>query len=94
MGIFSSNRNEIKIVSEVKSNPNAYECLRVWMNQGAPEIFAEAIRETPDPRAWGSVLADVTALVSSHNSKNDDERKEAMRQIQSMFNHLVDGWVK
>ncbi|WP_298903597.1 DUF5076 domain-containing protein [uncultured Psychroserpens sp.] len=94
MGIFSSHGNEIKVRSEIKSNPNTYECLRIWMNQGAPEIFAEPIKETPDPRAWGSVLADAVALVSSHNATNDSERKEAMKQIQGMFNSLIDGWVK
>ena len=95
MGLFSSNGNEIKVNSEIKSNPNAYECLRVWMNQGAPEVYAETIKETPDPRAWGSVLADVAALTSSHyDNGQDNARIEALKQIQSMFNSLVDGWVK
>ncbi|MCL6267183.1 DUF5076 domain-containing protein [Flagellimonas myxillae] len=93
MGLFSSSGNEIKIRSEIKSNPNAYECLRVWMNQGAPEIFADTIKETPDPRAWGSVLADVAAFTSSHyHNGKEDGRIEALKQIQSMFNHLIDGW--
>ncbi len=94
MGLFSPKGNEIKVNSDIKSNPSAYECLRVWMNQGAPQVHAQPIKETTDPRAWGSVLADVSALVSSHNATNDAERKEALKQIQSMFNYLVDGWVK
>lgn len=95
MGLFSSSGDELRVSPEVRSDPNAYECARVWMREGAPVIFVERIRETEDPRAWGSVLADVAAFVSSkYRDESGRPVPEALAEIQKMFNHLVGQWVK
>lgn len=95
MGIFSSNSKEIKVGTDVKSNQNSYECLRIWMNQDRPMVFAQRIKSTEDPRVWGLVLADAAALVSTHNNDGSvKSRKEALEKIQSMFNTEIDRWIK
>ena len=55
-------------------------------------VHIEKIREIDDPRAWGSVLADVAAF-ASHKYDNDKDG-EALAAIQEMFNSLVGEWVK
>tara|TARA_R110002049_G_scaffold162398_1_gene328115 strand:+ start:642 stop:929 length:288 start_codon:yes stop_codon:yes gene_type:complete len=95
MGLFSSNSNEIKVESEIKANQNAYECLRVWMLQDRPVVYGEKLKFSEDPRVWGSILADVTALVSTHNNDgNEKARKEDIEKIRDFFNYIIDGWVK
>lgn len=95
MRLFSSKGNELNVPEAARSDSGAYECVRIWMVNGAPAFSLEDIKETGDPRAWGSVLADLSAYASSLGSRSGEHlNKQALAEIQKMFNHLVDHWLQ
>jgi hypothetical protein len=95
MSFFAGTGRELKVPAQLRGDPEAYECLRVWMRRGAPEVFLEQLKETNDPRAWGSVLADIAAFASGgYRGADGRPDPEALAQLQKMFNYLVDQWVE
>ena len=95
MGLFSSKGNELNVPKAACGESAAYECVRIWMVNGAPAFSLEDMKETDDPRAWGSVLADLSAYASSLGNRSGEyPNKQALAEIQEMFNHLVDHWLQ